>query len=200
MVRNELLGMFMTQGTSMTPQRYQADLQRPDFVADAAQAEAVVKLQALYHQLLLAPPNLNWWQRLCNQPLQPVRGLHLWGGVGRGKTYLMDMFFEALPFERKLRTHFHRFMGQVHRELAQLQAQQQQDPLLQVAQKLSDEARVICFDEFFVTDITDAMLLAGLLEACLLAVLLWWPHLTLSRPVCTAMACSGSAFYRQLPC
>lgn len=101
--------------------------------------------------------------RFRNVPLEPEVGLYLWGGVGRGKTYLVDAFFDCLPFERKLRVHFHRFMQRVHHELAQLEGEK--NPLENVADKLAEEARVICFDEFFVTDIGDAMILAGLLEA-----------------------------------
>jgi len=93
---------------------------------------------------------------------QPL-GLYFWGGVGRGKTYLMDVFYEALPFEQKQRTHFHRFMRHVHARLAVFSGSK--NPLLKVAHELADQNRVICFDEFFVTDITDAMILAGLLEA-----------------------------------
>jgi cell division protein ZapE len=91
-----------------------------------------------------------------------VRGLYLWGGVGRGKTYLVDTFFDALPLERKQRIHFHSFMRAVHAELKQLQ--NQQDPLRVVARRFAETARVICLDEFFVSDITDAMLLYGLLK------------------------------------
>jgi cell division protein ZapE len=83
--------------------------------------------------------------------------------VGRGKTYLMDNFFESLPFDQKMRIHFHRFMQRVHAELQKLE--DQSNPLLIVADKLSQEARIICFDEFFVSDIGDAMILAGLMEA-----------------------------------
>jgi len=83
--------------------------------------------------------------------------------VGRGKTYLMDMFYEALPFDNKMRMHFHRFMRRVHHELTDLQGEK--DPLTIVAERIAAEAEVICFDEFFVSDITDAMLLAGLFEA-----------------------------------
>ncbi|MBR9957791.1 AFG1 family ATPase [Cronobacter sakazakii] len=93
----------------------------------------------------------------------PVRGLYMWGGVGRGKTWLMDLFFHSLPGERKLRLHFHRFMLRVHEELAALQGQT--DPLEVVADGFKAQADVICFDEFFVSDITDAMLLGGLMQA-----------------------------------
>lgn len=96
----------------------------------------------------------------------PVRGLYLWGGVGRGKTYLMDAFYESLPFERKMRVHFHRFMRHVHAELKALGGTK--NPLHSVAERLAVRTRVICFDEFFVADIADAMILGGLFE-CLFA-------------------------------
>lgn len=96
----------------------------------------------------------------------PVRGAYLWGGVGRGKTLLMDLFFESLPFADKRRYHFHHIMSRVKNRLAELH--DVQDPLAIVATELAGEGRVICFDEFFVADIADAMLLgrfiAGLLE------------------------------------
>ncbi|MCG8316665.1 MAG: AFG1 family ATPase, partial [Pseudomonadales bacterium] len=85
-----------------------------------------------------------------------------WGGVGRGKTYLVDTFYESLPFRRKLRVHFHRFMQRVHRELRELQGEK--NPLEIVAKRIADDAVVLCFDEFFVSDITDAMILAELMD------------------------------------
>ncbi|MGB1272485.1 MAG: cell division protein ZapE, partial [Endozoicomonas sp.] len=91
-----------------------------------------------------------------------VRGLYFWGGVGRGKTYLMDTFYQCLPFPEKLRMHFHHFMRRVHNELTSLEGRK--NPLETVAQRLAGEARIICFDEFFVSDITDAMILGGLME------------------------------------
>jgi cell division protein ZapE len=90
------------------------------------------------------------------------RGLYLWGGVGRGKTHLMNAFHEGLPFDDKLRVHFHRFMLRIHAELKSLAGRP--DPLREVAARLAAQARVICFDEFHVSDITDAMLLGRLLE------------------------------------
>lgn len=150
--------------------RYQQDLQRPGFMADPAQAQAVALLQNLYEALCaqaLKPPPAPWRKALAiiaPLPVQaPPKGLYFWGGVGRGKTYLMDVFYESLPFPNKMRTHFHRFMRRVHAELTALKGQK--NPLEQVAARLAAEARVLCFDEFFVTDITDAMLLAGLLNA-----------------------------------
>ena len=90
-------------------------------------------------------------------------GLYLWGGVGRGKTYLMDLFFECLPVEAKLRLHFHRFMRRVHDDLGRLAGAA--NPLSRVAEDMAREARVLCFDEFFVSDIGDAMLLGELVGA-----------------------------------
>lgn len=151
--------------------RYQADLTRSGFVKDDAQHAAVEKLDALCREVIReysAELSKGSIQKLVGklfrgQKTTPVRGLYLWGGVGRGKTYVMDIFFDALPFEQKMRTHFHRFMRRVHGELKKLK--DQQDPLKLVANTIADEVRIICFDEFFVSDITDAMILANLLEA-----------------------------------
>lgn len=152
----------------MTPlEKYQQDLQRPDFSYDAAQEQAVMHLDRLYHDLVDRYENrprsfLAQFSALAKQQKVPCQGLYFWGGVGRGKTYLVDTFFECLPFRRKLRIHFHRFMQRVHHELAQLQGEK--NPLDIVAKNLADETRVLCFDEFFVTDITDAMILGGLMQ------------------------------------
>ena len=149
----------------MTPlERYQNDLQRADFFRDAAQENAVRHLQRLYDDLVAeTPPSTGLLGRLLGKkPEKPIKGLYFWGGVGRGKTYLVDTFFDALPFEQKMRTHFHRFMKRVHEELRTLDGEK--NPLVIVAQRFAKEARVICFDEFFGSDITDAMILAGLLD------------------------------------
>lgn len=146
-------------------QRYEADLARAGFVADAAQAHAVDALQRVYDDLLQSPPKHGLFQRLSGaQRVWPrVPGLYLWGGVGRGKTYLMDAFYEALPFSRKRRTHFHRFMLEVHERRNRFP--DEQDPLVHVADGIADATRVLCFDEFFVADIADAMILGRLFEA-----------------------------------
>jgi cell division protein ZapE len=149
-------------------QRYQADLQREEFSHDAAQEQAVLLLQDLYERLIVDSETTNrsllgWIRTLRNEPIEPQIGLYLWGGVGRGKTYLVDTFYECLPFHAKLRVHFHRFMQRVHAELTSLVGEK--NPLEIVAERLAKEARVICFDEFFVTDIGDAMILGGLIEA-----------------------------------
>lgn len=150
--------------------RYQRDLQRPDFRHDPAQEIAVKHLQHLYEQLVAAWKAEqqksvfgNFFKRFASDSSRElVRGLYFWGGVGRGKTYLMDNFFESLPFEQKLRAHFHRFMRRVHAELKKLDGKK--NPLKLVADTIAAEARVICFDEFFVSDITDAMILGTLME------------------------------------
>ena len=155
----------------MPYQRYRQDLQRDDFTHDPAQEQAILKLQRVYDDLINHKPAQTSGRGLLNrlfgrQPTTakiPVRGLYLWGGVGRGKTYLVDAFFDALPFEDKKRLHFHRFMYKVHGELKTLQGQQ--DPLKIVADRFAAQARILCLDEFIVTDITDAMLLSGLLDA-----------------------------------
>ncbi len=150
---------------SSTPlQRYQSDLDRHGFVADPAQRAAVEKLQAVYDGLLAAAqPRVALIGRLLRRSApRPVRGLYLWGGVGRGKTYLMDNFYESLPFADKMRAHFHRFMRRVHRDM-QLHAGCK-NPLERVAAGIANETRVLCFDEFFVSDITDAMILGTLME------------------------------------
>ncbi|MBD0784746.1 cell division protein ZapE [Vibrio sp. Y2-5] len=155
----------------MTPkQRYEQDLKRSDFQQDEAQAMAVNALDNLYHQLIdyLNTPVVkpSRWQKLLGkkeEKPQLPKGLYFWGGVGRGKTYLMDTFFDALPTDKKMRVHFHRFMYRVHDELKLLD--DVSDPLELIADKFSKEAVVICFDEFFVSDITDAMILGTLFQA-----------------------------------
>lgn len=149
----------------MTPwQKYQHDLTKNDFVHDEAQENAVRHLQRLYDELTAPPKKASFFSRLFNQSQdEKIKGLYFWGGVGRGKTYLVDTFFEALPTERKMRVHFHRFMHRVHNELKKLH--EIKNPLNHVADTLKAETDIICFDEFFVQDITDAMLLGGLMEA-----------------------------------
>ncbi|HOY24737.1 MAG TPA: cell division protein ZapE, partial [Cellvibrio sp.] len=149
--------------------RYERDLLREDFRRDASQAQAVQHLQALYEALVADwqeedTSALNGFlKKLFSGSTKPIiRGLYFWGGVGRGKTYLMDNFFESLPFQQKMRMHFHRFMRRVHSELKQLDGQK--NPLKKVADIIAAETKVICFDEFFVSDITDAMILGTLMS------------------------------------
>jgi len=146
----------------LTPtQRYQADLDKPGFQADPAQARAVAALQRVHDELKQ--------NRLARRGLfrrrvhwAPVQGLYLCGGVGRGKTWLMDAFYESLDFAEKRRTHFHRFMLEVHERRKAFP--DHQDPLREVALQYAREVRVLCFDEFYVSDIADAMILGRLIE------------------------------------
>lgn len=153
----------------MTPlQRYQRDLESGEFTADPAQRQAVESTQALFEVLEdSGRTDTGFLQSLLklfvkDEP-RPIRGLYFWGGVGRGKTYIVDTFYDCLSFSEKKRIHFHRFMQMVHHELKQLR--NVEDPLQLIAEKFAKDVRVLCFDEFHVSDITDAMLLAGLLKA-----------------------------------
>ncbi|GAA5218888.1 cell division protein ZapE [Corallincola platygyrae] len=141
--------------------RYIKDLDSAGFMADAAQAHAVDRLEDLY-QRMNNRPEPGWWQKLRGQSQPSERGLYFWGGVGRGKTYLVDTFFECLPTDKKLRLHFHRFMHRVHQMMQALT--DVSDPLETVSAQLAEEAEIICLDEFFVSDITDAMILGHLLK------------------------------------
>lgn len=151
----------------MTPmERYQQDLQREDFKSDPAQKMAVEHLQRLHDELVAnKPARSGLLSRLTGRgkKAEPIKGLYFWGGVGRGKTYLVDTFYECLPFDRKMRNHFHRFMQRVHADLKRFDGQP--NPLKLVARELAKEIRVLCLDEFFVKDITDAMILGNLMEA-----------------------------------
>jgi cell division protein ZapE len=142
---------------------YRRRVERGEIGADPAQARAVEALERLYRDLLRATPHRGLRAKvakLTRKRLAPVRGLYLWGSVGRGKTFLMDLFFNALPFPDKRRQHFHRFMAAVHERLRA--HRNLENPLELVAEELAQETRVICFDELAVTDIADAMLLGNL--------------------------------------
>jgi len=129
---------------------------------DVAQGKAVKALADLSDQLVAQRVSKKpFWAFRRSSP-EPIKGLYLWGGVGRGKTFLMDLFFNQLQDTPKKRVHFYRFMREVHQELARLQGRT--DPLQGVAEKIAREAKVLCFDEFFVSDITDAMILSGILK------------------------------------
>jgi cell division protein ZapE len=139
-----------------------------DTQLDAGQQHAAARLdelavalrrqsQSIIHQVRTT---LRWLPGASSDA--PLRGLYLWGGVGRGKTMLMDLFFESLPAHLAVRTHFYRFMREVHAQLRAIQ--DRVDPLDAVAEQFAARLRVICLDEFFVSDIADAMILAGLLE------------------------------------
>ncbi|HEP0987504.1 TPA: cell division protein ZapE [Enterobacter ludwigii] len=154
--------------------RYQLALNEGTHQPDDVQREAVNRLDTIYQEFTAKPAEGEQsgglkaaLGRLLGkkepQTHAPVRGLYMWGGVGRGKTWLMDLFYLSLPGTRKQRLHFHRFMLRVHEELTALQGKS--DPLEIVADRFKAETDILCFDEFFVSDITDAMLLGGLMKA-----------------------------------
>ena len=148
----------------MTPlQRYQSDIEQNRIIPDSAQREVVNRTQALYEELLDSVSGNSMRRfvaRFFTRRTHTVKGLYLWGGVGSGKTYIADTLFDCLPFNAKLRVHFHRYMQWVHAELKQIE--DVEEPLRLIAHKLARDTSVICFDEFHVSDITDAMLLSGL--------------------------------------
>jgi cell division protein ZapE len=156
----------MTEGLSPL-QRYRRDVASGALLADPAQESVMCQLDDLCSRLLAraAEQNTVWARarRVMGRPAAPERGLYIWGGVGRGKTHLVDMFYDSLALERKLRVHFHRFMQRVHSALTQHSGAK--NPLEAVADEIADEALVLCFDEFFVSDIGDAMILGGLIDA-----------------------------------
>ena len=132
------------------------------YVADGAQMAAAGALQALYGNLLSFKVNRGSTFKRLLAPPTPPRGLYFWGGVGRGKSFLMDCFYDAVPYRRKRRIHFHAFMQQIHRDLEQYKGEP--DPMLRIAYQIAREVRLLCFDEFHVSDIADAMILGRLLD------------------------------------
>ena len=142
---------------------WENSLKREGHVRDPAQETVVEHLEALEARLVSSEASRpRWFGWLRGGEPEHVRGMYLWGGVGRGKTFLMDLFYESLEVKSKRRIHFHRIMRDVHERLAVLG--DIEDPLDRVAADLAAESRVLCFDEFFVSDIGDAMILGRLLR------------------------------------
>lgn len=139
-------------------QRYLAGVAAGDWQEDPAQQGALAALERLWTELAAPVPRWGWLR-----PRPVPRGVYLWGRVGRGKTFLCDLFFAAAPEPRKRRVHFHDFMQAIQAELRRLEGQR--DPLVEVARRLAGEIRLLCLDEFLVTDIGDAMILGNLLDA-----------------------------------
>ena len=143
---------------------YAESLRRDGHVADPAQLDVVARFADLQARIAAQQARHGRLRALLwrSKPRDTVRGLYLWGGVGRGKTFLMDLFFETLDTEQKKRIHFHRMMRDVHERLKSLGSVE--DPLDRVAADIARDTRVLCFDEFFVSDIGDAMILGRLLD------------------------------------
>jgi len=152
---------------------YKKALQQPDMKHDTVQEQAIARLEALSHALTQKPesPALRLLKKISpfarHRP-EPIPGLYFWGGVGRGKTWLMNLFFEELAIEQKSRIHFHHFMLDIHDKLDALNKgsnKNRKNPLQHIARQLAKKNRVLCIDEFIVTNITDAMILSELLHA-----------------------------------
>lgn len=140
MANTMLLNQKITKNTNISPLAiYQAQV-GVNLVVDPAQQQAVFALEDLFHQLTSPTKNS------CQQQYSQIKGLYLWGDVGRGKTFLMDLFFDCLPTEGKLRLHFHRFMAMIHQALREHSGKR--DPLTVIAKNLAKECKVLCFDEF----------------------------------------------------
>ncbi|MEQ1917467.1 MAG: cell division protein ZapE, partial [Gallionella sp.] len=142
---------------------YQAASQTSGLVFDPAQAGVIEALDTLWHQLMDFKTKRNHF--LGRSLLSPdvPKGIYIWGGVGRGKTFLMDGFYECVPYRRKRRIHYHHFMAEVHQRMKQLA--DHDDPLIALAERIEESTRLLCLDEFHVDDIADAMILGRLLSA-----------------------------------
>jgi cell division protein ZapE len=142
---------------------YEATLEERGYVSDFAQRRAIDALERCENEWIdYKARRSNAITKLLVRPPIP-RGVYMWGGVGRGKSFLMDCFFQSVPLKRKTRLHFHEFMREVHRELQELKGQA--DPLDELGKRMARRFRLICFDEFHVADVTDAMILHRLLSA-----------------------------------
>ncbi len=150
--------------------RYDAEVSSGVLRVDAEQRAVMQKLDLISDEL---KRRQNWvapsrslfarWKNTSDNRVQGIKGLYLWGGVGRGKTLLCDLFFDSVPFEDKTRLHFHRFMQQIHDDLRKLKSVE--DPILHIADQWASHSRLLLLDEIHVNDITDAMLLGGLMTA-----------------------------------
>ena len=141
---------------------YQNLLDARGYIADAAQMTAASALQSLYTNLLSFKVARGSTLKRLLAPPKPPKGVYFWGGVGRGKSFLMDCFYDSVPYRRKKRLHFHSFMQQIHRDLEKYKGET--DPMLKLAADIAKDVRLLCFDEFHVSDIADAMILGRLMD------------------------------------
>ncbi len=154
------MSLFGAAETQTPGDRYREGVEAGEWQDDPAQHGALAALDRLHAELVAWRPSI--WQRLRHRVDAP-RGIYLWGAVGRGKTFLCDLFFASVPTDAKRRSHFHRFMQDVQAELVTLEGRA--DPLEAVAARIASAAQVLVLDEFFVGDIGDAMILGNLLRA-----------------------------------
>lgn len=151
----------------MIESAYRELLDTQQIVQDPEQKKTVRALQTLHNKLNHHNPGTTMFNRIATllsgkSGVADIKGLYIWGGIGRGKTLLMDLFFSNLHIEQKLRLHFHKFMDEAHKILKNHRGET--DPLKRVAYEFSAKAKVLCLDEFFVHDIGDAMIISGLLQ------------------------------------
>jgi cell division protein ZapE len=149
-------------------ERYRALVAAGELRPDPDQEAAAGRLEVLQKELEAAPPRGSTLWKLLRKAPEPPRGLYMWGGVGRGKSMLMDLFFDTIRVQRKKRAHFHEFMLDVHARLAEVRKAEKGDPIPPVVDSLADEARLLCFDEMVVNNMADAAIMSrlftGLLE------------------------------------
>jgi cell division protein ZapE len=154
---------------SSVADRYRALVAGGELKTDADQALAASKLADIQAQLEAVPPRGSTLWRFLGKKPEPVRGLYLWGGVGRGKSMLMDLFFDSVQINRKRRAHFHEFMLDIHARLKVERDKEKGDPIPPVVEALADDARLLCFDEMVVNNMADAAIMsrlfAGLFDA-----------------------------------
>jgi cell division protein ZapE len=160
--------MNIPQPTSLLD-RYQGMLSRGELQPDAEQQAAVSALAEIGQALEATPPRGSiLWRMFGNKP-EPVRGLYLWGGVGRGKSMLMDLFYDSVAITRKRRAHFHEFMLDIHARLREERKKEKGDPIPPLVEALASEARLLCFDEMVVNNMADAAIMSrlftGLIDA-----------------------------------
>ena len=159
---NSKLDLHSTAFIATSPlEKYTQAIESGQFMPDEAHAQAVQELDRVWTELFTRYKSTKTAFRRFRRQTSP-KGVYMWGGVGRGKTWLMDQFYDSIPFRRKTRLHFHHFMQQVHKELNKLSGQR--NPLELVADQIYKNAVVICFDEFFVSNVTDAMILSDLFQ------------------------------------